>query len=119
MSHVIVEQSVHDHRAAGLLTALIEGDRIDAINQGAFSLPNIIRKQTIIDTLEIEPLCEGRICTATWGNVPIHLIEATEITSGCSIRIRVRSPENQLPIVHRTLLLKTWFFSSSRVMKLI
>ena len=96
--HVIVEQAVHDHRAACLLTALFEGDRTDAINQGAFSLPTIIRRQTLIDTMEIEPYCEGRICTATWGNVPIHLVEATEIASGYSIRIRVRSTQSQVPI---------------------
>lgn len=100
--HVIVEQSVQDHRAACLLTALMEGARMDAIHQGAFSLPRIIRRQNIIDAMEIEPFCEGRICTATWGDVPIHLVDATEIISGCSIRIRVRPSQSQVPIVPGT-----------------
>ena len=81
-----------------MITALLEGDRMDAFIQGAYSLPVIVREQTIIDAMEIEPQCEGRCRTITWGTVPIHLVEATEVVSGCSIRVRVTNPRSQLPI---------------------
>lgn len=96
--HVIVEQGVNPRRAACVITALLEGDRVDALIQGAYSLPVIVREQTIIDAMEIEPQCEGRCRALNWGQTPIHLVEATEIVSGCSIRVRITKPRSQLPI---------------------
>ena len=96
--HIIIEQGATHGQVAGVLTALLEGDRIDALIQGAYSLPAIVREQTIIDAMEIEPQCEGRCRTITWGHTPIHLVEATEIVSGCSIRARITSPMRQLPV---------------------
>ena len=99
--HVIVEQAVCPQRAACVITALFEGDRTDGFIQGAFSLPVVIREQTVIDAIEIEPFCEGRSRTITCGTAPVHLVEATEITSGCSIKVRVTKPQSQLPISPR------------------
>ena len=80
--HVLIEQLPTNARAAVILTALLEGDHRDAIIQGAFSLPNIVRKQDVIDAMEIEPFCEGRSCTMQMGTIPINLVQATEVASG-------------------------------------
>ena len=85
-------------RAACIITALLEGDRTDGFIQGAFSLPVVIREQNVIDAIEIEPFCEGRSRTVTCGAAPVHLVEATEINSGCSIKVRVTKPQSQMPI---------------------
>ena len=96
--HVVIEQLPTNARAAVVLTALLEGDRRDAIIQGAFSLPSIVRKQDIIDAMEIEPFCEGRSCTLHMGTIPINAVQATEVSSGHSIRIRIASPNAQMPV---------------------
>lgn len=93
--HVIVEQSVCPQKAACVVTALFEGGHTDGFIQGAFSLPSVVREQDVIDAVEIEPFCEGRSRTITCGQVPIHLIEATDIQSGCSIKVRITAPQSQ------------------------
>ena len=67
--------------------------------QGAFSLPSIVRREDVIDATELEPFCTGRTVSLRWGDVPIYLVQATEIHTGCSIQIRIRQPNSQLPIV--------------------
>lgn len=66
--HVIIEQKPHPARAAVVLTALLAGDHRDAIIQGAFSIPHIVRRQDVIDAMEIEPFCNGRACSPNGTN---------------------------------------------------
>ena len=96
--HVIIEQAKSPGRSAVILTALLESDTRDAAIQGAFSVPRWIRQQDIIDVMEIEPICTGRRCTSHLDGEPIHVVQATEVDSGRSIRIRIVPPSAQRPI---------------------
>ena len=95
--HLLLEQNRPRGNAAGILTSLIEGPTNDGITQGAFSVPRFLRKQDIIDFLEVEPFCSGRRCTAYHDQVPIQLVQATEVHSGFSICLRIASQELQRP----------------------
>ena len=96
--HVLVEQAIHPARSAVVLSAMLEGDRRDGFIQGAFSIPSHVRQPDIIDIMEIAPFCTGRRCTMHLDDVPIHLVVATEVPSGRSIRIRITNPNLQRPI---------------------
>ena len=96
--HVLVEQASRPTRSAVVLTALLEGDRRDGFIQGAFSIPSMVRHQDIVDIMEIEPFCDGRRCTMHMDDIPLHLIAATEVPSGRSIRIRIFDPSSQRPV---------------------
>ena len=95
--HLLIEQNRPRGNAAGILTSLIEGPTNDGITQGAFAVPRFLRKQDIIDFLEVEPFCGGRRCTAYHDQVPIQLVQATEVHSGFSICLRITSQELQRP----------------------
>ena len=95
--HVLIEQNKLPGLSAGVLTALLEGPRSDAMIQGAFSTPRFLRKQDLIDIMEIEHFCTGRRCTAYRHREPVHLVVATEVESGYSIKLHIESPREQLP----------------------
>ena len=69
----------------------------DGIIQGAFSMPRHIRKQDVIDTLEIAPFCDDRRCTVYHDRDIVHLVVATEVNSGFSLRVHVEPRNHQLP----------------------
>ena len=95
--HILLEQNRAPGQAAGVLTALLAGYTNDGIIQGAFSMPRHIRKQDVIDTLEIAPFCEDRRCTVYHDRNIVHLVVATEVNSGFSIRVQVEPRNHQLP----------------------
>lgn len=97
--HILIEQNRPQGRAAGILTALLAGHTNDGIIQGAFSVPRHLRKQDVIDTLEIEPFCANRRCTVYHDREPLHLVVATEVQSGFSIRSHIDPPNAQLPVL--------------------
>eukprot|EP00435_Cladocopium_sp_Y103_P071932 s558_g38.t1 len=99
--HVIVEQAPARGLVASVITALFEGDRTarrDGFMQGAFSVPKFIRSPDVIDAMEIAPFCTGRRCTIHAGQQPVHLVEATELVNGCSLKVYTAPPNAQLPI---------------------
>lgn len=95
--HILLEQNRHRGNAAGILTAILESHNRDAIIQGAFSTPRFLRRQDVVDLLEVERFCTGRRCTAYFHDEPVHLILATEVDSGFSIRLHISPPADQLP----------------------
>lgn len=99
--HILLEQHGHRGLAAGALTAMIAHPTRDAILQSAFSTPRHVRRQDLIDVMEIEHLCTGRRCTAYHDQEPIHLVVATEVQSGFSIRIHIGPVNEQLPVLPR------------------
>lgn len=96
--HVLLEQAARPSQSAVVLTALLEGGNRDAAIQGAFSVPRWIRQQDLIDVMELEPFCTGRRCSSHLDGAPIHIVQATEVASGRSIRIRIALPSSQRPI---------------------
>ena len=52
----------------------------------------------MIDTLRLQSSCDGRRCRAYHDQEPVHLILATEVTSGFSIRVDIESAHDQFPI---------------------
>ena len=60
-------------------------------------MPRHIRKQDVIDALEIEPFCNDRRCTVYHNLDIMHLVVATEVTSGFSIKVQVDSQNQQMP----------------------
>ena len=95
--HVIVEQNKPPGLSAGVLTALIAGSNRDAMVQGAYSTPRFVRKQDLIDIMQVERFCTGRRCTAYHDQEPVHLVVATEVVSGFSIRLHIDSARDQMP----------------------
>ena len=95
--HILLEQNRAPGQAAGVLTALLAGYTNDGIIQGAFSMPRHIRKQDVIDTLEIAPFCDDRRCTVYHDRDIVHLVVATEVNSGFSLRVHVEPRNHQLP----------------------
>eukprot|EP00435_Cladocopium_sp_Y103_P068227 s350_g31.t1 len=96
--HVIVKQKSVRAEKPGIVTALFEGSRHDGFIQGAYYLPHFTRAQDVIDAMEIEPLCSGRRCFVHAGEVPVHLVQGTEVHAGFSVRVRVRDPNAQMPL---------------------
>ena len=88
--------------AAGLLTALFAGASNDAIMQHAYATPRFLTQQDLIDLMEIGHICEGRRCRAFHLGEPVHIVPATEVSSGFSISLHVDPPSSQLPIRPRT-----------------
>jgi len=97
--HILLEQHRHRGLAAGVLTAMIAHPDRDAIIQSAFSTTRHVRQQDLIDLMAIEHICTGRRCTAYHDQEPIHLVVATEVRSGFSIRINVGPADMQLPVL--------------------
>ena len=96
--HILIEQNRPPGRAAGVLTALLAGLTNDGIIQGAFSVQTHLRKQDVIDVMEIEPFCAERRCTVYHNQEPLHLVVATEVQSGFSIRAHIDPLIAQLPV---------------------
>lgn len=61
-------------------------------------MSSFIRMQDVIDTLGIQIHCEGRRCRAYYNTEPVHLVLATEVTTGFSIRIDIEHANHQLPV---------------------
>ena len=96
--HVLLEQNRPRGGAAGILTALFAGFPNDAIMQHAYATPRFLTQQDLIDLMEISHVCEGRRCRAFHFREPIHIVPATEVNSGFSIRLHVDPPSGQMPI---------------------
>ena len=52
----------------------------------------------MIDILRIQQQCAGRRCSAHFHHEPVHLVLATEVSTGFRIRIDIESTNAQLPI---------------------
>ena len=93
--HVILEQGRREHKAAVVLTALLEGPANDGIIQGAFSVGALVTLQDAVNTLEIARFCVDRRCSlvAEGREVPERLQVA--VGSGDSLRVRVESPVSE------------------------
>jgi hypothetical protein len=101
--HVLLEQNRPRGSAAGVLTATFldparSTHRHGTLVQGAFSTSRFLRLQDVIDTLRLQSSCDGRRCRAYHDQEPVHLILATEVTSGFSIRVDIESAHDQFPI---------------------
>ena len=96
--HILLEQNRHVGQAAGVLTALMSGYTQDGILHGEFSTPRFLRQQDLIDFLEVEHSRSGRRCTAYHDLEPVHVVLATEVTSGHTIRLHIDPVNLQLPI---------------------
>lgn len=101
--HVLLEQNRPRGSAAGVLTAMFtnpdrSAQRQGTLIQGAFSTPRFLRLQDVIDILRIQQQCAGRRCSAHFHHEPVHLVLATEVSTGFSIRIDIESTNAQLPI---------------------
>lgn len=101
--HVLLEQHHSRGRVAGVLTAMmINPSRSEArqgtLIQGAFSMSQHLRLQDVIETLGIQVQCEGRRCQAYHHQEPLHIVLATEVTTGFSIRIDIEPTRQQMPI---------------------
>lgn len=97
--HVLLEQNRPQGRAAGVLTAMSREPQGLEVIQGAYSVPRFVRLDDLIETMNIQPQCEGRRCTAFHQQEPIHLVQATELTSGFSIRVQITTAMTQFPIL--------------------
>jgi len=101
--HILLEQNRPRGSVAGVLTAMIidpsrSNARQGTLIQGAFSTPQFLRLHDVIETLGIQRRCEGRRCRAYHHQEPVHLVLATEVTTGFSIRIDIEASRHQLPI---------------------
>ena len=96
--HVLIEQNRPQGKAAGVLTAMFSGSHDNGIVQGAYSIPRFVRIDDIIETMSLQPHCDGSRCTAYYHLEPIHLVQATELASGFSIRVQITQALTQLPI---------------------
>ena len=47
--------------------------------------------------MQVEHFCEGRRCTAYHNREPVHLVVATEVESGYSVRLHIEPSREQLP----------------------
>ena len=98
--HILLVQAPQRNLAAGVVTTLFEGPDRDAIMQVAASLPDLVNKPTIIESMQLQPQCDVRRCSATLGGMPIHLIQFSELPNGFNVCVRVASavPDLQRPI---------------------
>ena len=90
--HVILEQGRRAHKAAVVLTALLEGPTNDGIIQGAFSVEPLVTLRDVVNAMEIATFCVHRRCSlvAEGREVPEHLQVA--VRSGDSLRVHVAAP---------------------------
>ena len=105
--HVLIEQNRPIGKSAGVLTAMFTNSYAHDIVQGAYSVSRFVRIDDLIETMRIQPQCEGHRCTAFYHFEPIHLVVATELAIGFSIRIQVAPALTQLPILPHSSLLDT------------
>ena len=96
--HVLIEQNRPPGRAAGVLTALVHGSTARTTLQSAYSLTRFVRLDDIIETMQIQPQCEGRRCTPHRNQEMIHLVQVTELDSAFSISVQIHPAQIQLPI---------------------
>ncbi|CAL1126422.1 unnamed protein product, partial [Cladocopium goreaui] len=96
--HVLIEQNRPQGKSAGVLTTVLPGSRENDIVQGAYSVPRFVRIDDLIETMSLQPYCDGNRCTAFYHFEPIHLVQATELATGFSIKIQVTQTQLQLPI---------------------
>ena len=96
--HVLIEQNRPQGKSAGVLTAVLPGSRENDIVQGAYSVPRFVRIDDLIETMRLQPHCDGNRCTASYHFEPIHLVQATELATGFSIKIQITQTQSQLPI---------------------
>eukprot|EP00435_Cladocopium_sp_Y103_P011810 s1660_g3.t1 len=93
--HLILEQAPRLGRAAGVLSQLFEGRDRDVLQHFAATFPASVNKQTVIETLQLQPHCDGRRCTVTYGDHIIHLILPTVLPTGFSLSTRLHLPDAQ------------------------
>ena len=96
--HVIVEQAPVPHRAAGVISVLLEGPERDALQQFAGSLPQLINRPLVIEELGLQPQCDLRRCSVQANGEPVHLILMTALPGGFNVCVRVESVDAQRPI---------------------
>ena len=72
--HVILEQGRRAHKAAVVLTALLEGPTQDGIIQGAFSVEPLVTLRDVVTVMEIATFCANRRCNlvAEGREVPVN-----------------------------------------------
>jgi len=97
--HLLIEQRRPIGRAAGILTALNLETQTDGSTQGAFAMSRHIRKQDVIDILELNTICDDHQCTVLHFRDLVNIVLATEVTSGFSIRVHISRGDRQLPLV--------------------
>jgi len=99
--HILLEQNRPIGRAAGIITVLQSSTSTTSASQGAYVMHRHIRKQDVIDTMELNPICDDHHCAIYYGREPIHIVVATEVSSGFSIRVQITSRNDQRPSVAR------------------
>lgn len=98
--HVVIEQARPHGRAAGVVTNLFEGPERDAMEQFATTLPSRVRRDDVIEEMQLQHFTEGRRVEVRVGSEVVHLIIATDLSAGFSMRIRFGVPAN-LPQTQR------------------
>ena len=60
--HILIEQNRPIGRAAGIITVLQSSTSTTSASQGAFAMNRHIRKQDVIDIMELNPICDDHHC---------------------------------------------------------
>ena len=102
--HVLIEQNRPLGKSAGVFTAMFTSPHVHDSVQGAYSVSRFVRIDDIIETMSLQPHCEGNRCTAYYHFEPIHLVQATELATGFSIRVQITPALTQLPVPPRSQL---------------
>ena len=92
--HLLLEQGRVPNSAGIILTALFDGHPNAGILQGAYSVNTRINLQSIISTMEISHVCEGRTCSVVTGRQDCLPHDEIEVHSGQSLRIMVTQYES-------------------------
>ena len=99
--HILIEQNRPIGGAAGIITVLQSSTSTTSASQGAFAMNRHIRKQDVIDIMELNPICDDHHCAIFYCREPIHIVLATEVNSGFSIRVQITSRNDQRPVATR------------------
>jgi len=98
--HFILEQNRPAHYAAILITARFEGFSDEGSLQGAFSTPDRLDLQRLIDITGIGPHCHGRLCRALFNHQLLPAGVDFDVSTGRSIQVKIEPLEDdvQLPL---------------------
>ena len=111
--HIMIEQHPCEGKAANVISAVFHAQHVDRLLQAGFSTQRSLCTEDIIDSLQINHICELQRCRACIGHIPMEQFVRHEVSSGSSIELHVRHPICQQdetaasstePFVPRTIL---------------
>lgn len=100
LPHFIVEQNRIAHRAAILVTSQFEGLSDEGFLQGAFSTPDRLELQRLIDIMGIGPHCHGRLCRIRFNHQTLPIGVEFDVLTGHSLQVKIEPFDDtaQLPL---------------------